>query len=209
MSRIRIAVALALSALVAVAAITLAADGDESTPPGGSDAAVRPSPNPRRSVAARRRSLATSSLGGGSGPWSRAHSLCCLGSELGGPGFFRPDAVIKALAVVDAGARVTLAVPEAERRAPLPPLRLRAAQDRAATFGSPTAPRRCALSLVRRSGRYPGRQTQFNGGFFVRGAHCAAIEVWAEGRTDPRRRWLPFGIEDRSCGADPRRGAPD
>ena len=109
------------------------------------------------------------------------------------PELFLPDADIKVIAVVRSGATVTLAVPEAERE------RISLLYD----SGGPRINRLFRLSDGTSSVRfidcasdteYPGRQTQFNGGFFVRDAHCAAIEVWVEGRTDPIRRWLPFDI---------------
>ena len=207
MSRIQIAVALALSALVAVAAITLAAGGDESTSPDGGDAAAAAEPEPEAV-----RGCRTAVYGELNPGWRRravvAGPLALLFYRERRPEHFRPDADIKAIAVVRAGATVTLAVPEVERE------RVSLLYD----FGGPRINRDLRLSDGTSSVRfidcasdteYPGRQTQFNGGFFVRDAHCAAIEVWVEGRTDPIRRWLPFGIEDRSCGADPRRGAPD
>jgi hypothetical protein len=92
---------------------------------------------------------------------------------------------------------VTLAVPEAERQrlsllygVPGPGARLWRLSD-----GTSSVRFRACSS----GSEYPGQQTQFNGGFFVRDAHCAAIDVWVEGRADPIRRWLPFGVGDRRC----------
>ena len=200
MSRFQIAVALLVSAVLAVAGLALAAfalatDRDQSTPRGDGDAAAEPEPEIRPSKTAvfgdlipgwRKRAVVAGPLA--LLPWE---------PNFGGPGLFRPDAVIKVLAVVNAGARVTLAVPDAERR------RLSLLYDfgrgpsRDLRFSDGTSSVR--FRACSRSGRYPGRETQFNGGFFVRGAHCAAIEVWTDGRTNPRRRWLPFGVGERRC----------
>lgn len=206
MPRFRIAVALTVSALLTVAVLALAAfalatDRDQSTPPGDRNPRAEPEPETVRPCK-------TAVLGDLIPGWRKravvAGPLALLPWEpnFGGPGLFRPDAAIKVLAVIDAGARVTLAVPEAERRrlsflydfGPGPSRDLR--------FSDGTSSVR--FRACSRSGRYPGRETQFNGGFFVRGAHCAAIEVWTEGRTNPRRRWLPFGVGERRC---PPRGA--
>jgi hypothetical protein len=133
-------------------------------------------------------------------PWER---------NFGGPGLFRPDAVIKVLALVDAGPRVTLAVPEAERQRLSLLYDFGAGPSRDLRFSDGTSSAR--FRACSRSGGYPGRETQFNGGFFVRGAHCAAIEVWTEGRTKPRHRWLPFGVGEHGCPsrrADPRGKCP-
>ena len=179
-----------VSTLVAVAAITLAADGDESAPRGGGGR-PQPSPSPRRFVAARQRSTANSAwvaeAGRGRGPTRSA------AYRERRPERFLPDSELKALAVVDAGARVTLAVPEAERE------RISLLYDARLRRTSSVRFRACS-----RSGEYPGpggygSRDQFNGGFFVRDAHCAAIEVWTEGSTSPIRFRLPFGVEVRSC----------
>jgi hypothetical protein len=204
MSRIQIAAALVVSALIAVAALTLAAGGDESTPGDGGDAAVAAEPEPETV-----RPCKTAVFGELDPGWRKravvAGPLALLFYPERRPKHFRPDAEVKAIAVIGAGASVTLAVPEAERQ------RISLLYD----FGGPRINRDFRLSdgtsSVRFSacsrsgaeypapGGYPGRETQFNGGFFVRDAHCAAIEVWAEGRTNPIRRWLPFGVSDRQC----------
>jgi hypothetical protein len=204
MSRIQIALALVVSALVAVAALALAAGGDESTPRAGGDAAAAAEPEPETV-----RPCKTAVYGELDPGWRKqavvAGPLALLPYLERRPELFVPDAELKVIAVVRAGARVTLAVPEAERQ------RISLLYD-----DSGPAPRRLfrlsdGTSSVRFSacsrsgaeypgpGEYPGRETQFNGGFFVRDAHCAAIEVWTEGRTNPIRRWLPFGIGDRRC----------
>ena len=194
MSRIRIALALVVSTLVAVAvaALTLAADGDGSAPRGGGEAAAAPEPETVRPCK-------TAVYGDLRRGWRKravvASPLALLLSSDRRPKHFVPDRDLKVLAVVRAGARVTLAVPEAERQrtsllydsdfARTSSVRFRACSRSGAEYPGP--------------GGYPGRETQFNGGFFVRDAHCAAIEVWTEGRTTPIRRWLPFGVGERRC----------
>jgi hypothetical protein len=196
MSRIQIAAVLVVSALIAVAALTLAAGGDESTPQGGGDAAAAAEPEPETV-----RPCKTAVFGELDPGWRKravvAGPLALLPYRERRPQHFVPDADLKVIAVVDAGTRVTLAVPEAER------------QRLSLLYGTGPGPRRDfrlsdGTSSVRFSAcppgsEYPGRETQFNGGFFVRDAHCAAIEVWIEGRTNPIRRWLPFGVRDRQC----------
>ena len=120
MSRFQIAVALVVSAVLALAVLALATfalatDRDQSTPRGDGDAAAEPEPGMIRPCK-------TAVFGDLVPGWRKravvAGPLALLPWEpnFGGPGLFRPDAVIKVLAVVDAGARVTLAVPDAERR---------------------------------------------------------------------------------------------
>jgi hypothetical protein len=118
---------------------------------------------------------------------------------------FAREPTLKVLAIVRAGERVTLVVPGAERRwlsllydvsgrGPRRPLRVSDGTS-SVRFGA------CTKSEEWIPGkRYPDpRRTQFNGGFFVRGAHCAALEVWVKGREEPLRRWLPLGTADRPC----------
>jgi hypothetical protein len=197
MSRIQIALALVVSTLVA--ALTLAAGGDASTPRGGGDAAAAAAPEPEFV-----RPCKTAVYGELSPGWPKravvAGPLALLPYPERRPKHFVPDAALKVIAVVRAGARVTLAVPEAERQRisllyddSAPALRL-------SDGTSAVRFRACSRSGKYPSpGGYPGRETLFNGGFFVRDAHCAAIEVWTEGRTIPIRRWLPFGVGERRC----------
>jgi hypothetical protein len=118
---------------------------------------------------------------------------------------FEPDGVAKVLAVLRAGEAVTLAVPESERGrlsllydlsgpGPRRPLRL-------SDGVSAVRFRACAKGIVAGTRVKDASESQFNGGFFVRGAHCAQIEVWVEGREEPLRRWLPFGTSSRPCPA--------
>jgi hypothetical protein len=122
---------------------------------------------------------------------------------------YAPDTVLKVLALARAGEPMTLVVPEAERDrlallydvdepGPRRPLRLSdgtwSAQFSACTRAEEWIPGKA----------YPDpRKTQFNGGFFVRGAHCAPLDVWAYGQEEPLRRWLPLGTGDRPCPAEP------
>jgi hypothetical protein len=201
MSRIQIALAIVVSTLVALAALTLAAGGAGSTPRGGGDPTAAAEPEPETV-----RPCKTSVYGELRPGWPKravvAGPLALLPSPDQRPKHFVPDATLKLLVLVRAGARVTLAVPEAERQR----ISLLYDYDNSAPAGhlydgtSSVRFRACS-----RSGKYPGpagypgRETQFNGGFFVRDAHCAAIEVWTEGRTTPIRRWLPFGVGERRC----------
>ena len=193
----KIAVAIVVSALVAVAALALVAGGDEATPGDGGDAAAAVEPEPETVRPCRKTVYGELPPG-----WHKravvAGPLALLLTPDRSPKHFVPDAALKVLAVVDAGASVTLAVPEAERQ------RISLLYD----VGGPRIDRDLGLSDGTSSVRfsacssgseYPGRQTQFNGGFFVRDAHCAAIDAWLEGRADPIRRWLPFGVGDRHC----------
>jgi hypothetical protein len=121
---------------------------------------------------------------------------------------YAPDATLKVLAIVRAGETVTLVVPGADRDrlsllydvnepGPRRPLRL-SDGTRSVRFTA------CSQSDEWISGRpYPDtRETQFNGGFFVRGAHCAPLHVWMKGQDVPARLWLPLGTAGRPCPAD-------
>jgi hypothetical protein len=121
---------------------------------------------------------------------------------------YAPERVLKVLAIVRAGERVTLVVPGGERdrlsllydvteRGPPRPLRLSdgtwSVRFTACTSSEEWVP----------GERYPDtRKTQFNGGFFVRGAHCAPLDVWTDGQEEPLRRWLSLGTGDRPCPAE-------
>jgi hypothetical protein len=197
MSRVKIAVAIAVSALVAIAALALVAGGDEATPGDGGDAAAAVEPEPETV-----RPCKSAVFGELDNGWRKravvAGPLALLLTPDRSPKHFVPDAAVKVLAVVDAGASVTLGVPEAERE------RLSLLYD----IGGPRINRDLRLSDGTSSVRfsacasgseYPGSQTQFNGSFFVRDAHCAALDVWIKGRASPIRRWLPLGVADRAC----------
>jgi hypothetical protein len=193
MSRIQIAPALVVSTLVAVAALALAAGGAGSTLRDGGDAAAAAEPEPETVRSCRKTVYGELRRG-----WPKravvAGPLALLLGPDRRPKHFVPDAELKVLAVVRAGARVTLAVPEAERE------RISLLYDY--DFARTSSVRFRACSRSRKypgPAGWPGRETQFNGGFFVRDAHCTAIEVWTEGRTTPIRRWLPFGVGKRGC----------
>ena len=193
MSRIQIAAALAVSAVAAVAVLTLTAGRDEPTPRHG-DAAAAAEPEPEPEAVRRCKTAVYGEL---DPEWRKravvAGPLALLPYLERRPELFVPDAELKVIAVVRSGASVTLAVPEAERQ------RISLLYD----SGGPRLNRLFRLSDGTSSVRFiacsRGRETQFNGGFFVRDAHCAAIEVWTEGRTNPIRRWLPVGVSDRAC----------
>jgi hypothetical protein len=122
---------------------------------------------------------------------------------------FAREPTLKVLALVRAGERVTLVVPgdERERLSLLydvsGPVRRRPVRlsdgTRSVRFSA------CAESEEWIPGeRYPDpRETQFNGGLFIGGAHCAAVDVWVEGEEEPLRRWLPLGTGPRPCPAEP------
>jgi hypothetical protein len=114
-----------------------------------------------------------------------------------------PDGVAKVLVVLRAGKAVTLAVPESERRrlsllydesAPGPPRPLRFSDGVSTVRFSA-----CPEGVVAGTKVKGASESQFNGGFFVRGAHCGPLEVWIKGREEPLRRWLPFGTGTAPC----------
>lgn len=123
-------------------------------------------------------------------------------------GAVEPPGPVKALALVRTGETVTVVVPEDERRrlsllydfraGPKRPLRL-------ADGASSVRFSACTPSEELASGRpYPDpKETQFNGGFFVRVAHCAALEVWVDGRADPMSLTLGLGTGRRRCPVEP------
>jgi len=118
-----------------------------------------------------------------------------------------PSGVVKVLALVQTGETVTLVVPEGERRrlsllydfgpGPKRPLRL-------SDGTSSTRFNACTRSEEWAGGRpYPDpKETQFNGGFFVRGAHCTTLEVWIDGRAGPLPLTLGFGTGGQPCRAE-------
>jgi hypothetical protein len=117
---------------------------------------------------------------------------------------FEPSEVVKVLALVRSSETVTVVVPDAERprlsllyefsSGPQRPLRLSDGTESARLVA-------CGRSeeWAQRQPYPDTRETQFNGGFFVRGAHCALLDVWVEGRAEPLRLGLPFGTGDRPC----------
>jgi hypothetical protein len=133
-------------------------------------------------------------------------TLAIEGGWLGLPArAYAPNTILKVLALVRTGKPVTLVVPASERArlsllydvdAPGPRRPLRLADGTWSVRFSA-----CARGEGWSQGRsYPDPdQTQFNGGFFVRGAHCAPLDVWTAGAEAPVRRWLPLGTGDRPC----------
>jgi hypothetical protein len=99
---------------------------------------------------------------------------------------------IKALAVVDAGRAVRLSVPARERdRLSLDYTYVHSVAGtdkyRVSAGASNVTFKPCAAS------RYPGGRTQFAGGFIVKGAQCAEIDVQPLGSPTATRRHVPFG----------------
>ena len=113
---------------------------------------------------------------------------------------------MKVLALVKTGETVTLVVPEGERQrlsllydhGPGPKRSLRLSDG---TFS--VRFRACEQGEEWAPGQpYPDpNETQFNGGFFVRGAHCAWLEVWVDGQESPLPLALGLGTGDRPCPA--------
>ena len=118
-----------------------------------------------------------------------------------------PAGPVKVLVLLETGETVTVIVPEDERRrlsllyglgpGPKRPLRLSDGTS-SVRFNA------CTRSEEWGTGRpYPDpHETQFNGGFFVRGAHCAMLEVWVDGQAEPSRLELGFGMGGRRCPAE-------
>jgi hypothetical protein len=98
----------------------------------------------------------------------------------------------KALAVVERGALVKIVVPESERT-------------RLALFYSASGTRPDNLYKVSEGESTwalracEDTETQFNGGFIVGGAQCAALDVFLEGKNRPIRVFIPFGTGKRAC----------
>jgi hypothetical protein len=96
----------------------------------------------------------------------------------------------KALAVVEPGALVKVEVPENER-------------DRLSLYYSASGTRPDNLYEIGEGKptwafrACEERPTQFNGGFIVGGAQCAALDVFMEGEWKPVHVFLPFGR--RAC----------
>jgi hypothetical protein len=120
--------------------------------------------------------------------------------------WFEPAGVAKVLVLVRSGETVTVVVPEDERRrlsmlyafepGPMRPLRF--------ADGTPSV-RFSACRPGEEWGERPypdPRETQFNGGFFVRGAQCATLDVWVDGVAERSRLELGFGRGGRPCPAE-------
>jgi hypothetical protein len=190
---------LAVAAPVLAAGAIAACDGNGSQPSAG-----EVGPPPAETVRDCR-----SAVYGKLAPRTRKASvtagpLALLVADGGGRAAYEPSGVVKVLALVRSGETVTLAVPEAERRrlsllydlgrGPRRPLRLSDGTS-AARFEP------CAKSERWAAGKpYPdAHETQFNGGLYVRGAHCASLDVWVEERSDPLALALALGVGDRPC----------
>jgi hypothetical protein len=196
-------VALLASGLVSALVFSLIACGSDSTKPAGG----RPLKTPEAETLRGCRTAVYGEID----PKARSEATVAGPLELlagSNANRLEPDGVAKVLAVLRAGETVTLAVPESERGrlsllydlsgpGPRRPLRLSDGVS-AVRFSA------CPRGIVAGTRVKGASESQFNGGFFVRGAHCARVEVWIEGREAPLRRWLPFGTGDRPCPA----GAP-
>jgi hypothetical protein len=132
-------------------------------------------------------------------------SLLVLGGAR--PAEVEPAGEVKVLVLIQTGESATVIVPEGERErlsllydlgpGPNRPLRLSDGTS-SARFNACTASEEWAEGKP-----YPDeRETQFNGGFFVRGAHCALLDVWVDGQAGPSRVGLGVGIGDRPCPAE-------
>lgn len=97
----------------------------------------------------------------------------------------------KALAVVERGALVKIVVPESERTRLSLSYGVSGRPDNLYKISegkSTWALRACEDA-----------ETQFNGGFIVGGAQCAALDVFMEGKSQPIRVFIPFGTGKRPC----------
>ncbi len=120
------------------------------------------------------------------------------------PAAVEPSGVVKVLVLLQTGEAVTVVVPEEERRRVSLLYDWRAGPRRPLRFSDGTSSAQfvaCTRSEEWAEEQpYPDPQeTQFNGGFFVRGAHCAMLEAWIEGRTDRLRFGVGFGTGGRPC----------
>jgi hypothetical protein len=192
---------LLMPALAAVAVSAAVAACDENAgPPRAADSRPSGAATPLRAETVRScRTAVYGELAAG----VREHAatvgpLTLLAIEGGRRSAVEPSGVVKVMALVRTGETVTVVVPEGERR------RLSLLYD----FGR--GPKRDfrlsdGTSSVRfeactASQPYPGEhETQFNGGFFVRGPQCALLDVWVEGQTGPSRLGVEIG--GRPCPA--------
>ena len=112
------------------------------------------------------------------------------------PAEVEPSGVVKVLVLLRTRETATVIVPEDERGrlsllydiGPGPKRELRLSDGTSSVRFEA-----CTASQEWVDGKpYPDEhETQFNGGFFVRGPQCALLDVWIEGQTGPSR----FGVE--------------
>ena len=133
--------------------------------------------------------------------------LSVLALEGNGRTEVEPSGVVKVLVLVRTRRTATVVVPEDERErlsllydfgpGPKRPLRL-------SDGTSSVQFHACTASEEWAEGKpYPDeRETQFNGGVFVRGAQCAMLDVWVDGQAGPSPLGLGLGIGDRPCPAE-------
>jgi hypothetical protein len=191
----------AVGALAAAAALA-ACDGESSLPAAGH------SPPPPEPPSAETNRACRTAVYGRLAPAVRKHAvtvgpLSLLVADGGRPGEFEPSGIAKVLVLLRTGATATVVVPEDERRRVSLLYEFSAGPDRPLRFSDGTSSvlfKACTKSQEWGNRPYPDpRKTQFNGGFFVRGAHCAALEVWVNGRAEPARLRLGFGMGGRPC----------
>jgi hypothetical protein len=120
------------------------------------------------------------------------------------PAEVEPSGIVKVLMLIQTGRTATVVVPAGERErlsllydsgpGPKRPLRLSDGTS-SVRFDA------CGASEEWAEGKpYPDeRETQFNGGVFVRGAQCAMLDVWVDGQAGPSPLGLGLGIGDRPC----------
>jgi hypothetical protein len=192
-----------LAAVGALAvALALSACDRESSP---SAAGHSPPPQPPQAETIR---ACRTAVYGTLAPAVRKHAvtvgpLSLLVADGGRPAEFEPSGIAKVLVLLRTGATATVVVPKDERRRASLLYEFSAGPDRPLRFSDGTASvlfKACTRSQEWGNRPYPDpRETQFNGGFFVRGAHCATLEVWIDGRAEPARLRLGFGMGGRPC----------
>lgn len=102
---------------------------------------------------------------------------------------------VKALAVVNPGAQVTVSVPASERHRLS--LDYTSVQPRAQTGNAVFRISDGASAITFTP--CPGAQTQFAGGFIASGAQYAALDVETAGNPTLVRRYIALGVPRRSC----------
>jgi hypothetical protein len=119
---------------------------------------------------------------------------------------FEPAGVAKVLVLVRSGETVTVSVPESERGRLSMLYAFEPGPQRPLRFSDGTSSvrfRACRPQEEWGEAPYPDRdETQFNGGFFVRGAHCATLDVRVGGVAEPSRLDIGFGVDGRPCRAE-------
>jgi hypothetical protein len=120
---------------------------------------------------------------------------------------FAPDRGLapgeKALAVVDVGSSIIVSIPRRERArlsldyTNLSPRSVRG--DQRALFRVSDGASSVTFRPCTRAESMDRKTTQFAGGFIVKGAQCAEIDIRVTGTMDRFRRYIPFGVPARRC----------